>query len=1027
MKSMITKYIVLAAVMIMAVMTSCSPKKNTAATRRYQAFITRYNVYYNGDEHYKETLKEMEKAYEDDYSQPLFMHPAEARGDEKAPQPTGSFKRSIEKAQKAIQIRSIKKRPARKAGKGNDPAYKEWLKREEYNPFLHNAWMMMAKSQFHDGDFLGAASTFYYITKHFKWLPVTVTEASLWQARSYCALGWLYEAESILGRVKPDQLTTNRLKELYNFTSANVYIRMGEKGKAIPYLTEAIRYAGGGQKTRLLFLLGQLYESIDRPVEAYQAYKKAGGSSGASYRTKFNARIKQSEVYQGSDITPEVKALKRMTRYDRNKEYLDQIYYAIGNLYLSRGDTTQAIANYELASAKSTRNGIDKALAQVKLGGLYYDRGRYDRAQPCYSEAIPQLPESFPDYKALKRRSDVLDELAVYSQNVELNDSLLRLAAMSPEEQLKVIHRIIDELKKKEKEMEDEARREEYLANQAAQGNTLQGNNAPSTFTMNNDKSWYFYNTSTRNAGRTEFQKRWGSRRLEDNWRRRDKSSFSLDDFSDPDDEDVEDHDDEEDEAREKSEEEKAHESDPHYPEYYLKQIPSTDAEKATANDVIQEGIYNMGIILKDKLEDFNAADKEFERLMSRYPDNVYRLEVYYNLYLMNMRRGDTAAAEKYRRLLMAEFPESKYAAALADPNYFDNIRRMDAQQESLYDQAYEAYLDNRNGDVHRAYERVNVEFPLSKLMPKFMFLHALAYVTENCPDEFNATLRDMLARYPDTDISPLASAWINGMTNGRELHSGATNSRSMLWDIRLTNDSTMLAGDTGELEFTIAPDEEQRLVLMFPTDTISPNTLLYEVARHNFNTFMVRDFDLELMNFGRLGLLVIKGFENQRELDYYRKMFEGEGGLRLPAQVRPVPISKSNFDMLLTGAGSFEDYFKFIGEETVRETHESVLPSDEFATHDEVEELMEELGVPDAGEIMAPEDEPDEVEPEPVEIEVPDIPAIPRPVVKPEPEPVVEPEAPAPATPAPAVKPLPEPVAPAVPDFPIGSEGDDE
>ena len=128
--------------LFVAGLSSCSPKKNNAATRRYQAFITKYNIYYNGDTHFKETLKEMENKYEDDYSQLLFMHPTEARNNPKSPQPSGSFDRSIEKAQKAIQLRSITKRPKKKSGK-QSAEYKEWLKREEYNPFLHNAWLMM--------------------------------------------------------------------------------------------------------------------------------------------------------------------------------------------------------------------------------------------------------------------------------------------------------------------------------------------------------------------------------------------------------------------------------------------------------------------------------------------------------------------------------------------------------------------------------------------------------------------------------------------------------------------------------------------------------------------------------------------------------------------------------------------------------------------------------------------------------------------------------------------------------------------
>ena len=66
---------------------ACSANKNTAANRKYQEFITRYNIYYNGDVHYKETLADMERAYEDDYSRRVFMHPVEAKADETAPQP----------------------------------------------------------------------------------------------------------------------------------------------------------------------------------------------------------------------------------------------------------------------------------------------------------------------------------------------------------------------------------------------------------------------------------------------------------------------------------------------------------------------------------------------------------------------------------------------------------------------------------------------------------------------------------------------------------------------------------------------------------------------------------------------------------------------------------------------------------------------------------------------------------------------------------------------------------------------------
>ena len=84
-----------------------------------------------------------------------------------------------------------------------------------------------------------------------------------------------------------------------------------------------------------------------------------------------------------------------------------------------------------------------------------------------------------------------------------------------------------------------------------------------------------------------------------------------------------------------------------------------------------------MGVILKDKMEDFTAAEGEFETLLHRYPDNVYRLDTYYNLYLMYMRAGNMAKAELYRNLILSDFADSKYGMAMRDPDYIGNLRRM--------------------------------------------------------------------------------------------------------------------------------------------------------------------------------------------------------------------------------------------------------------------------------------------------------------------------------------------------------------
>lgn len=1038
-----------AVLMTVGALVSCNArKKNTAAARQYTAFITRYNIYYNGDRHYVETLEEMEKAYEDDYTDIIYAHPAEAKQNPKAPQPSGDFNRSIEKAQKAIQLRSITKKPPKSSGKRNDPEYKKWMRREEYNPFLHNAWLMMGRGQYMNGDFSGAASTFFYISKHFWWLPKTVTEAQLWQARSYLAMDWLYEAEAIIVRIKPDEITDGKVTGLYNLDLAELNIRRHNYAEAVEPLRLAIKHASGAQKTRLWFLLGQVLSRLDRKAEAYTAYGKAGGASNATYRTRFNARIKQSEVYTGSNIEPEVKALRRMTRYDRNKEYLDQIYYAIGNLYLSRGDTVRAEANYILAAEKSTRNGIDKALAQVKLGGLYYKQHKYELAQPCYSEAVPQLPDNFPGLDTLKRRSDVLDELAVYSQNVNLQDSLLRLAAMDENQRNAIIDRIIAELTKKEKEEAEAARREEFKAKQESGNDPYMGqSSAPQSYTLNTDDSWYFYNTATRNAGKTEFQRRWGARKLEDNWRRRNKTSFAMSDFdsssaTDEDSGDVAENPVDTISPEEKEKQEKA--ENPHYREYYLKQIPFSDADKAVAHDVIQEGLFNMGVILKDKLNDFDAAMEEFDRLLVDYPDNVYRLETYYNIYLMFVRTGNDSMAERYRQMIVNGFRDSKYGEALRNPDYINNLRQMDAVQEKIYEDTYEAYMANNNEAVHSGYQRMADEFPMSKLMPKFMFLDALAYVTENNPDQFNATLRMMLERYPDTDVAPIASAWLKGMAAGRQLHTGGgSNMRGMLWDISLTNDTT--AGEKAAINFTLNESDPQVLVMVFPTDAVSSNRLLFDIARHNFRSFVVKDFDLEQMNFGRLGMIVIGPFENLDELNHYRRVMAASTEFRLPDGVRPVPISRSNFDALLQSGGTLDDYFRFLQEQNYQDAQSGLLPYHEIQTLPEAEAEASAAAsepataesseaVPTPSENTESTENSENSEPEkPAAEPAPTATPAPAPVAEPEAKPAAEPKpettpatGPKPTT-KPAEKPKPAPKPKPRPAYDPGSEGDED
>lgn len=868
---------------LMVLVGGCSKKNNTPALRQWEAFNTRYNVYFNGKEHFDEELADMEKSYEDDYAKQLPLHPAEAYANPKLPQPSGDFSRTLEKMQKAIELHSITHKPAFRPSNQKE---RDFRNRDEFNPFIHNAWLTMGKAQYYSGDFTGAAATFLYITRHFRWLPETLTEARLWEALSYCAAGLPYDAENALHLVKEDDLTNKDLRHLYNLTMASYFIHSGKDQESIPFLKEAAQHSHGVQAHRLWYLLGQICFKSGKKEMAYVAFQNAGAGLSTPYPLKFNARIKQSEVFTGSDITSEIKALKGLTKYERNREFLDQINYAIANLYLTEKDSTAAEEYYQKAIKESSRNGIDEAYAKLALSNLYYSQREYLKSQPLLSEALPFLGEDYPRIKTLQTRSENLDELALYAGNVQLQDSLLELSRLPKEKQIEIIRKQI--------KREEEA--------QKAQ-NKRQSVDTVSSFTVNYDDSWYFYNTNAKNRGKNEFIKKWGSRKLEDDWRRSNKLTFNMEETYA-----------EEGESQQNllsdSVQDQSLNNRDRLLQSYLDQIPSTQEQITLANDVVQQGLYNQGIILKDKIEDYASAEQKFRELLERYPDNVYRLDIYYNLYLMAGRQENFTKAEEWRKLILSEFPESPYGIAMKDPDYFNRLKEMNSIQEELYTEAYKAYLANDNGKVHELTQEMEKSYPLSSILPKFVFIDALAYLTDGNHALFRTKLMELLQRWPDTDMTDMASGIMKRLNSGMQPVARNENPRGMLWQTVLS-DNPEVEVDLEE-EFTNEPDSPQYFVLIFPRDAVNPNLVLYEEARFNFSTFLIKDFDLEPMSFSNVSLLVIKGFANLKEVEKYRKVMD-DSDIDLPSEVESVIISKQNFELLLRSGKTFEDYFRHL------------------------------------------------------------------------------------------------------------------
>ena len=893
----------LAMLMALLLLTACgSTKVNTAQSRFYQAFVTRFNTYHNGHEAYKEGLTSQEKSHKDNYMEIIPLFPISQESTRSAG--GGSFDKAIEKAQKAVKLHSIKQKPKMKAGKPLTEKDKQWMAKKEYNPFLHNAWMLMGKAQFQKGEFLEAASTFSYITRLYSDEPDIVAEARMRMAQCYAELEWNYEAENLLAQMQRDTIPYQLAGE-YDAIMAAHLLRQGRFEEALPHLEQAIKRSGRSkkQKTREYYLLGQIHKHLGHKPQAYKAFSKAI-KQNPPYELEFNARIQQTETVSGTTAPKMLKTLKRMAKDPNNKDYLDQVYYAMGNIHLAQQDTTKAIELYEKGTEESTRNGIEKGILLLQLGQIYWDRAKYVDAQRCYSEAIGLIDKEHKQYDVVNLRSTILDELVEHTVAIDLQDSLQHLATL-PEDQLyKIIDDIIaevirqeEEAKKAEEEAALMAQREEALGAAAAKGPQM---NTPAA-TSSGDNSWYFYNTQLVAQGKKDFQQKWGRRQLEDNWRRTNKSVLS-DDF------DEIDYSDEADGLAENADSIATDSTavaladtlvtDPHDRMYYLQQIPFTEEQMAESNAILQEALFNAGIIYKDKLEDFELAENTLNRLNRQFPDYERTDEVYYNLFLMYSRWQQWDKAEHYRTLLTAEYPYSDYTLTINDPDFMTSAIYGKHIEDSLYAATYAAYMQGALTEVATNATLSGERYPLGTHRPKFMFLNAMVDLQQGNEQDFLEQLKEIVSKYPENEISELAGLIAQGLKEGRIL--GST-SLGNIWSRRLATTEGESVADSLRPAFSTDRYASYRFILAYEEGMVNDNQLLFEVARYNFSKFMVRNFDITITKQGGIAMLHVIGLANHDEAQQYmRRLYSDPAMATKLSGLHALLISDDNLALLL-------------------------------------------------------------------------------------------------------------------------------
>lgn len=906
-------------VLVTASLCGCAAKrKNTATTRLYHSFTARYNTYYNGNTAYKQGLKAQKSGHKDNYLEqlPLFIISNENTRKTGA----SNYDRAIEKAQKAIKNHSIKTRPKKPSGKKLSKKKRLFYSQKEFNPFLWRAWFLMAGSQFQKGEFTEAASTYIYISRLYENNPDIVAQARIGLAKCYAEMEWLYEAEDLLQRVQRDTVPQSLQKE-FAIAKAGLLLKQERGEEAIPYIKTAIKRKGQTSldKAREHYLLGQLYAKAGNKKEAYRNFGKTISKS-PPYEFEFNARIRQTEMATDENHKKILRKLKRMAKSDKNTDYLAQIYYAIGNLHLSKKDTTEAIKAYETGVATGATSGYGTGMLHLSLARLYWEKEKFSKAHENYSKAASMLGEETPGFEEIKFRSQALAGLVEYTDVVEKKSELLYWATLTPEE----LDPIIDELIKEAKRLEELKKKEEKkLARENNGGSELDqaGNNAAMTIDNQSDKQlWYFYNTQLVAQGVRAFKEKWGDRELKDYWRFSNTisslmseeiatdsiaaDSLAMDStFAELDSTAVK--------AIEATAPAAMPATDPTTKEYYTQQIPKTEEEKAAAHKALSDALFEAGVRFKSDVNDKRLTISYLERVANEYPEHERLAETYYHLFLACSRWEEPEKALHYKNLLIAGYPDSTITKQIQEPDFFDSADARKFKEDSLYVKAYGHYTKEEYDDVIRENIYSAGKYPQGSHRARFMFIDAMAKLYSGRTDEALEALEQLTSTYSADSISVLAAGISTGIKEGKLLHSGISTS---IWDRKA--DGTIRYGEDSIPQFSTERDVPYYFVLAFPNGSLDEKRLLFEMARYNFSRYMVRNFDMTFETLAEITLLEVKEFLNFDEAFLYRKrLFGNAETARLLEGINTFVISKDNLDLLLQYY-TFDEYTEFYEKE---------------------------------------------------------------------------------------------------------------
>ncbi|MCQ2083295.1 MAG: hypothetical protein MJY58_02205 [Bacteroidaceae bacterium] len=869
-------------IVICIFLTGCSTSKNTAGTRLYHATVTRYNTYFNGKEAYRKGYESQEQAMKTNWLEYPEINPA---SDSKT-KGTGAanYETAITKAKKCIRLHSISAKPKKKSGKTLSDKDKQWYAKTEYNPFLWNAWMLMADAQAQSEEFIEAASTYSYIAGMYADEPEIVAEAIGKMAWCYAHVDWFYEADELFSRTNGLKTGIQKQMEL-KALRASALMRQSRYEECIPLMEDAInrKDVGKSQRIRERYLLGQLYKTEGRFADAERCFRQVIRMN-PSYDIEFHARIRQTETMaSGQGSRKAMRKLEHMLKDSKNKTRQDQVYYAMGNIKLLNNDTIAAIRLFEQGAKANSNYSPEKGILLLTLADLYWNMSDYANAGRCYSNAVGMIGTAHKEYKTVRRKSEVLEELASELSVVHMQDSLQWLATLPDSMVTGIIDKVIEELKQKEEQQE-----------QAKTGDNEETDNKTVPQNDNQTASWYFYNSQAVERGKDEFMKQWGNRALEDDWRRSNKSVLAAD----PTENNTKSNGDDMNAAADTSGVSDAISADSlpdrYSRQYYLNMIPYSQEAMIKSDNAITRSLFSAGIIFKDELAEYTLAEEKLWRIVNSYPNSQEADNALYQLFLLYSHIERKEMADSCTAILSRLYKDSEYTMMLTDSNYIDNARFGRQREDSIYAMTYQAFRDGDAALVNQGCQTSAMLYPMGQNRARFMFLHAAIQLQNGNLTEFLSELKELVSKYPQEEISQFAGIIAQGVQDGRILQSSNMFS---IWE---------RSGTEGQMPDSLKPSFNNdrfvpfQFIIAYPDGELNENQLLFELANYNFSNYTMRDFNLKLSKQQGIGMLSAGEFINFDEAYIYsRKLFADPEMARKFEGLKVLVISESNLETL--------------------------------------------------------------------------------------------------------------------------------